>query len=530
MESNWIDRIISVFSPTMALDRAKSRIALDHLQRMDARMGERFNQGLSAYVGAQTTRRTGEWATAGSDANSALAGSIAKLRDRGRDLCRNNPYAKRAANELVGAQIGTGILPRADTQSEALNKQVNEGFKVWQEECDYEGQLDFAGIQWQAARAVIESGEVLIRLYRRRANSGLHIPLQLQILESDFIDTAKNQQTRDGGWIINGVEFDRRGVRRGYWLFGSHPGSSIMTSPRGYSSSFVPAQNDDGTPNIVHIYLKERPGQTRGVTWYAPVITRFRDLDGYEEAIYMRARLEACIGLVVRSPSGTALQLGVGTTQPDGKVHEELEPGMIAKMNIDEDVTVIDPKPSGGFRDFRTALLQSCAAGLGPMHEQISGDFSGINYSSFKGGQLSFGHVVDAYRWLCFIPMGLRPIWKKFIQSAYLAGQISAPLYGVRWSAPKMPSVDPLKDATATDLRLSGGTETWAEAVGERGYDPDEQLAEIERWHNQFDGKGMIWGWDRRKVAKNGAMQKEEGAEGTDTENDDSSSSDSSDE
>lgn len=505
---NLLDDFINYFSPAAGLSRAKARLAIQEFARIKERFDglhkERLNGG--GYAGAQTTRQSGDWTTSGSDANTIASGSIGRLRDRARDLCRNNPHAKRAVQELVGAQIGTGILPRADTGNKTLNLTIDGAFKRWAEECDIEGQLDFPGVEWQAAKAIPETGEVLIRLHRRRSNSGLYIPLQLQVLEADFIDSAKNEQTRNGGFIANGVEFDKRGTRLGYWLFGNHPGSSIPHQ-LGYVSNFVPAYSEDGSPNIIHIYLKDRPGQARGITWFSSVITRFRDLDGYEEAVYMRNRLEACIGLVIKSPDGNAVNLGVTTEQSDGRVWEELEPGMIAKMRMDEDVTVIDPKPSGGFKDFRTALLQSCAAGLGPMYEQITGDFTGINYSSFRGGQLSFWHVVESYRWLCLIPMGLRPIWRKFIDTAYLAGAIPTVNYGVRWTGASMPSVDPSKDAQATNQRLSDGTQTWAEAVAERGFDPEEQIEEIGRWHDQFDKREMVWDWDRRKVASNGAVQ-----------------------
>lgn len=502
--SNFIDNLINYFSPSAGLSRAKARLAIQEINRI----GERFGGG--GYAGAQTTRQTGDWTVTGSDANTVASGSIGRLRERARDLCRNNPHAKRAVQELVGAQIGTGILPRADTGDKSLNAVIDAAWRQWSEECDLEGQLDFPGMEWQLAKAIPESGEVLVRMYRRRANSGLYVPLQIQVLEADFIDTAKTEETATG-YIVNGVDFDRQGRRRGYWLFGTHPGASVPTR-LGFSSSFVPAMNDDGTPNILHIYLKDRPGQARGITWFSTVITRFRDLDGYEEAVYMRNRLEACIGLVVKSPDGNAVNLGVTTQQSDGKILEELEPGMVAKMRIDEDVTVIDPRPTGGFKDFRTALLQSCAAGLGPMYEQITGDFTGINYSSFRGGQLSFWHVVEAYRWLCLIPMGLRPIWRKFIDSAYLAGRIPTPNYGVRWTGASMPSVDPHKDAQATNQRLSDGTQTWAEAVAERGFDPEEQVEEAARWHAEFDKRDMVWGWDRRKVASNGSVQKDPGS------------------
>ncbi|NJL19359.1 MAG: phage portal protein, partial [Bdellovibrionaceae bacterium] len=69
------------------------------------------------------------------------------------------------------------------------------------EDTDADGQLDFAGIQALVARTVVESGECLVRFRLRRPGDGLAIPLQLQVLEPDFLDHTKTQKT-DTGYII----------------------------------------------------------------------------------------------------------------------------------------------------------------------------------------------------------------------------------------------------------------------------------------------------------------------------------------
>ena len=51
------------------------------------------------------------------------------------------------------------------------------------------------------------------------------MPLQLQVLEADQLDTAKTEELRDGGFVVQGIEFDRLGRRRGYWLYPTHPGA-----------------------------------------------------------------------------------------------------------------------------------------------------------------------------------------------------------------------------------------------------------------------------------------------------------------
>ena len=73
-------------------------------------------------------------------------------------------------------------------------------------------------------RSLVESGEVLVRLRERRVEDGLPVPLQLQVLEADHLDSGKTEELRDGGFILQGIEFDALGRRRAYWLYPTHPG------------------------------------------------------------------------------------------------------------------------------------------------------------------------------------------------------------------------------------------------------------------------------------------------------------------
>ena len=169
-QRNWLDRAISFVAPQSGLRRLQFRRALA--------VAEKFS-----YEGAMKGRRTGGWITSDSDANRETQGSMVWLRNRARDLVRNNPYASKALSELVGNQIGTGIMPRANTGDEKLNGIIDEKFAVWAQNCDADGQLDFFGIQWQVARAVAESGECIVRFRQRRPGDGLDVPVQVQVLE-----------------------------------------------------------------------------------------------------------------------------------------------------------------------------------------------------------------------------------------------------------------------------------------------------------------------------------------------------------
>jgi lambda family phage portal protein len=493
---NWLDKAIAWASPETGLRRLRARRAAD-LVRL-------------AYEGARTDRRTGGWVTTGNSANAEISVALAKLRERSRDLIRNNAYAARAVAEIVGNAIGTGITAQARGMDRDLNRNIDQEWSMWIEECDADGQLDFYGLQALIARTVFESGECLVRFRQRRRDDMLPVPLQLQVLEPDYLDHTKTQKT-DTGYIIQGVEFDLVGRRIFYWLYGQHPGDVVQTGVRGGASMQsirVPASE------VLHIYRKDRPGQVRGVPWLAPVVVTLRDLDEYEEAELVRKKIEACFAAFVTQPQGPDGP-PIASATPDlatGKRVESFEPGMIEYLKPGEEITFASPSASAGYRDYVAAKQAQIATGLQLTYEQLTGDLSRVNYSSYRAGLLSFRNGIEGFRWLTFIPMLCTPVWERFLAVGYAAGVFARDvslLVRAEWTPPGFGSVDPYKDSLATLNRLRTGTLTLRQAIAEQGYDPDAQLEQIAEINRLLDERGIVLDCDPRRVTQSGAQQKE---------------------
>lgn len=487
---NWLDRVIAWLDPRAGLQRARARAATAHLQKF-------------AYEGARDTRRTEGWIAADTSANAEIGVALSNLRKRSRDLVRNNSYAARAIGEIVGHAIGTGITAQARTENPELSKLINRAWEPWTEECDADGQLDFYGLQDLVGRTVFESGECLLRYRMRRPGDGLAVPLQLQVLEPDFLDLSKTEKLKTG-YIIQGVEFDQVGRRVAYWLFGDHPGDTLQVTSRGsLVSARVPASE------VVHVYRKYRPGQVRGVPWLGPVIVKLRDLDEYEEAELVRKKIAACFAAFVTQPEGPEgpLIAPSATDAATGHRVESFEPGMIEYLKHGEDIKFGTPSDAGGYRDYVNTNQATIAAGLGLTYEQLTGDLSRVNYSSYRAGHLSFRNGIEAFRWLSFIPMACRSVRRRFVETAFAAGVIPELAYQTEWTPPSFGSVDPLKDALAVLAEIRMGRMTWEQGVAELGYDPAAQLEAIERMNKEWDRRGITLDCDPRKVAKTGVAQ-----------------------
>jgi lambda family phage portal protein len=204
------------------------------------------------YDGAARGRRTDGWRAPNTSADAEIAMAGALLRDRMRDLVRNNPHAAKAVSVLVNNIVGAGIIPRAASGNEKLDREADTLWESWSSQCDADGQLDCYGLQTLACREMVEAGEVLLRRRPRRSTDGLDVPLQVQIVEADLLDATRNGSLADGGRILQGIEFDAIGRRRAYWLFAQHPGDYAVSLRRGLESAAIPAID------VVHLYEKQR--------------------------------------------------------------------------------------------------------------------------------------------------------------------------------------------------------------------------------------------------------------------------------
>lgn len=487
---NLLDRAIGYVAPGWGAQRARSRAITDLLEQR-------------GYDGARVSRRTDGWTPVSSSANAEVGRDAVRLRDRSRDLVRNNPHMAKAITSLVANIIGTGIVPRADTGNDTLNKRIDAAFAQFVGSADADGQLDFYGLQTLACRAMIESGEVVLRRRPRRSSDGLAVPMQVQVLEADMLDGSRNGGLKDGGRVIQGVEFDPIDRRRAYWLYAQHPGELILALKQRFDSAAVPAAD------IAHVYEKTRPGQVRGVPWFAPVILKLRDIDNVAEAEVTRRQIEACTVAMVSVGDGDDDDPGIApsVTDASGKVVEMLEPGLIAYMRGGKDIKFNQPASTGGYAEWLRVNLQIVAAGGRLPYELLTGDLSQVNYSSIRAGLVEFRRSVEAIQWHLFIPMACAPVWRWFVDAAFVAGLIPVAAYGVEWQPPRFESVDPLKDTMADLLAIRTGTRTLSQAIAAQGYSPQQQLAEIAAMNTLLDKLGLILDCDPRRIDKAGGAQ-----------------------
>lgn len=493
MKLSLYERALAVLSPIAAEKRFKSRAKLDLLQR--------------AYDGADKSRLSDGWLRAGglSSADTEIEAAGRTLRDRSRHLVRNNPHAAKAISVLVNNIVGDGIIARANTGDENQDKVINELFEYFVEHCDPEGLTNFYGAQTLCVREMLEGGDVLVRRRPRRTSDGLRVPLQLQILEADYLDPLKTGEV-PGGYQINGVEYDKVGRRKGYWLYDRHPGSNAFLTS--LTSKLIPASD------VAHMFEKQRT-QARGVPWLAPVIMALSNLDDYELSESMRKKMEACLVAMVTSDDSDSIGAGITdetaqVVDASGRLIEKFAPGMIAYLKGGKDIKFNQPSASAGFSEYKRSSLHTISAGARVPYELLTNDLSQVNFSGGRIGLVDFRRMCTALQWQVVIPMFCRPVWQWFCEAAYLAGLLPTTEIPVMWSPPKFESVTPLEDAQADLIKIRTGTMTLAQAIENEGYDYKKQLDEIARTNVMLDKLEIALDSDPRNLTKNGQKQQAE--------------------
>lgn len=483
--ANVLDRTIGFFSPSSELRRLQARAALALARRH--------------YEGAAVSRRTQNWRAPSSGPTAAMGPALARLRDRARDLGRNNPFGKRAVQAIRGGIVGTGIRPSGEGPATVMAN-AKAMWRDWAEtkECDADGRLTFYGLQGLCARTIAEAGEVLVRRRRRRSRDGLTVPVQLQVLEPDHLDTSRDLVDARGNRIIQGIQYDALGRREGYWLFPEHPGETIRSS-RGYVSQFVPADE------ILHVYEMSRPGQVRGVPWGCAVLIMLRDFDEYQDATILRQKIAACFaGFIEDSEFSDTVTAAAGASDID-----TLEPGTLEQLPPGKKITFANPPRNDDFDPFTNTVLHAVATGYGISYESLTGDYSSTNFASGRMGWLREQTNFQSWQDDMLIPGLCQGVWEWFVLGSTFTAQDLTPVR-VSWTPSKRAMVNPTEEIKAQREGIRSGLTTLSETLRENGWEPREALQEMAADAELLDELGLVLDCDPRRTSGQGQAQAQE--------------------
>ncbi len=482
-----LERAIRFAAPGLAARRARARA-----------QAAAWDRARIAYDGASVGRRTAGWRPTSTTANAEISNAGARLRAVAHELCRNNPYAVRGRTTIVNAVVGAGVIPSATgpaRQKKKLERLLKEHLDTTA--IDPAGQSNLYAIQAQVMGCVVESGEALVVRRWRPSSWGLPLPFQIQVLEPDFLDTSKDGPTASGGQVWQGIEFDARGRRVAYHLFTAHPGEmwSVAKSVR------VPAAD------VAHVYRIDRPGQARGVTWFAPVMLRLHDLNDFIDAQLVRQKIAACFAgfeTMVDHGEGPDVETD-GDAGTDAYPVEDLEPGLMTRLRPGAKMEWTQPPQLGDFEPYLRANLREISVGLGITYEVTAGDLRQVNFSSGRMGWIEQERNVGCWRGHMFLPQLCEPIGRWTLEAAAIAHGIDERA-GLIWTPPQREMLDPKKETEAAKDAIRAGFNSRQDEIRRRGRDPEDVDREIAEDNARADADGLAFDSDGRRPSNGGPI------------------------
>lgn len=454
------ENFIAAISPTWAAERSKARFTRN---AYEAAMPSRLHKAKRESRGA----------------NAAIQQSAVSLREQARALDQNHDIVIGILDKLEERVIGSrGIhvepqpLKLTGDVDEELAEQIRKKWAEWSVKPEVTAQFTRPELERMLLRTWLRDGEVFIQLVRGTVAGLSHstkIAFSIEALEPDFVP----MDSVGGGNVVQGIELNAWHKPVAYRVYMSNPQESTITYGKIKSVS---------AENMIHLALKKRLHQLRGVSMLHGVIIRLADLKDYEESERVAARIAAALTMYIKKGDAASYgdeQDGLGADSESrmfdiapGAVVDDLKPG--------EDIGLINSnRPNVNLETFRNGQLRATAAGTRSSYSSIARDYNGTYSSQRQELVESFeGYAVLQDTFVAHIS---RPIYREWLKMAIASNEIDVPsdidrdtLFNAVYSGPVMPWIDPVKEAQAWKERIKGGLATESQAIRASGSNPAE--------------------------------------------------------
>lgn len=476
---NFVDKIVSVFSPQAALNRIGARKRLEIL-----------NSGYGNYGASHTKKSLLGWLYHGGSANEDIQENLSTLRQRSRDLYAGVPLATSAIKTMRTNVVGTGLtlksqidyefLGMTEEQAEELESTIEREFALFEEECDIERFDNFAELQQLAFANWLLSGDV-IALLPHTKRVGVPYDLRIQLVESDRVCTPLGKELDPH--FIGGVETNNEGETVAYHVLNIHPLSFSTEEPAPEWTRVKAFGEKTGRRNVIHIMNRERIGQRRGVPFLAPVVEALKQLGRYMDAELVAAVVSGMFAVFIQKSDNSADGSSFGEVVPESEQVStsdndiEIGNGSIIDLEEGETANAVSPgRPNANFDGFVIAISRQIGAALEIPYELLIKNFT-ASYSASRGALLEAWKAINMYRnWLA--KDFCQPIYEEWLAEAVAKGRIIAPGFfsdvairkaysGAEWNGPSQGLLNPVQEVQAAELRVNNGFSTRAREARE---------------------------------------------------------------
>lgn len=456
-----------------------------------------------------------------------------------RDLARNDGWAAGAVTRILDNAVGANFRPVIKPDYRALAQMTgNKAFdatwadeygraaeacwRIWSHDpgrfCDLERKMTVSQMLRLGFRHKLIDGDSLVVMHYRPDRIGPgrgRYATTVQIVDPDRLSNP--QVSFDMPHIRGGVEIDDDGAAIAYHIRKAHEGdwwscAQTMTWER------IERETDFGRPIVIHDYDSDRASQHRGVSLFAPIVQRLKMLIKYDATELQAAVLNAVFSAYIESPYDPAMvEAAIGNDDTSLGAYQNERLGFHddhrlslsngARLPIlfpGEKITAVSAaRPNSNFAAFESAVMRNITAATGLSTQQVTHNWSDVNYSSARAAMLEAWKTLTRRRF-DFATGTAQPVLTCFMEELHDIGDLPLPAGAIdfieartaycraQWMGPGRGWVDPVAEKKGAILGMDAGFSTLEKEVAEsEGEDWEEILDQRAREVAAFKARDL---------------------------------------
>ncbi len=429
-----------------------------------------------AYQSASLSYQAERYNILGGEVDSLAARELYVLQRRSADAVRNNGYAKTALSKYT-TSLGSIVVNWKDNKGKTHN-QMQDIWDTWAANPNLDGYGTLANTQSVWHSSMFLYGNAYTRMLIKRATGVSKIPLKLQGIPAILHDISFNGDNIQD-ITRNGIKFvDTKPST--YYFMKSNLEQQFPIVGNIYPRVEVPANE------LLHMFIRNEPGQWIGIPYLSSVLIPLYELDELTDATVAKQKAAQAIAWIIENTNPLAMTpTGSPITVKDSagkdKVVFKSQGGNTQYLNKGEKLHQVQSGDIGAnLPVLIKSELQRIAAALDIPYHTLTGDTSGLDFSSIRAIGIELRNRLEYIHHFYTIPLGLSPLTSTFYELAKLYNRkltSATPTFQL----PRWYGVDELKDSQADLLEVQNGMATLESKLDERHTTFEEIIADRER-------------------------------------------------
>lgn len=331
-------------------------------------------------------------------------------------------------------------------------------------------------------------GDVLL-LFVSNPDAKTEIKARLVVVDGTRVRTPEDfegKSMKDGGTVVHGVQYDKRGAEIGYWVCGVKNGEYQYDKSTAYT--FYP-RTDLKTGRPVARLLRRpdsiSPSSSRGLPSITHVIPQIEDLGDLGDAALQSAYVRSLLSVMLETTDPNKIREATGVTVDEsGQLVEkeyvgDIQSGTMVLVPPGTKPVPITHTGNSELVAYIGETLRHVSGALARPLEILLSNFAGINFSSSKNSFDKFAR--DLQKWIDSNSVFMTEVFRWVsIEAALNRGEIPTDeMLDVTWSPVCVPDPDPQKSAAAEQTRLACRTTTRTAILAKQGIDYNTYLRTI---------------------------------------------------